>query len=304
MPGLDLRLRLSLKHILVPTDFSDCAAKAMPYAVALARKYGSKIFVAHVVRPEPHPLMTMGSIPQEMDVAFVQGEEHVAEFLRSHPYLDVPCEVLLEKGDLRLTFDHIIRDHEIDLTVLATHGRHGARKLLMGSVAEEVFRSAECPVLTLGPGLVQDVGPDQELRTILFATDFCPGSLSALPHVLALAEENGAHIIFLHVVPEPGMAAAATETCFTRGADDERLKLALRKLIPVDERYALDHSEFLVACGMPAEIVLGIAEERKVDLIVMGVRRTAPLIASTRFPWATAHKVVSQAPCPVLTVRG
>lgn len=303
MHGLNLRTRLALKHILVPTDFSQCAGEAMPFAVSLARKYGSKLFVAHVLPEEPHPAIPVEPIPQSMDPAYVHGEQQVSEFLRDNAYLDVPYEVVLEKGDLRTTFDHIIKDHEIELIVLTTHGRHGARKLLLGSVAEELFRSATCPVLTLGPCLAAHIRPDGELKNILFATDFCEGSLHALPYAMSLAEENSGRLFLLHVLPEPGLRAMATETSVTRERDRADVKQELQKLIPFEETYAREHSEFLVECGMPAEFILGIAAEKEVDLIVMGVRRTAPLTA-TRFPWATAHKVVAQATCPVLTVRG
>jgi nucleotide-binding universal stress UspA family protein len=304
MHGLDLKTRLSLKHILVPTDFSACAGKAMPFAVSLARKYGSNVYVAHVLPPEPHPVIPIEPVPQSMDPAYIEGEQEVSEFLRDNAYLDVPYEVILEKGEMRSTFDQIVNDHEIDLIVLATHGRHGARKLLLGSVAEELFRSATCPVLTLGPFLAPHISPDGTMKNILFATDFCAGSINALPYAMSLAEENGARLTFLHVLPEPGLGASATETYFTRERYRAKIKLELEQMIPRDEIYARDHSDFVVEYGMPAEIILGIAADKAADLIVMGVRRTAPLVAATRFPWATAHKVVAQAPCPVLTVRG
>jgi nucleotide-binding universal stress UspA family protein len=304
MHGVSLKTRLALKHILVPTDFSERAGDAMPFAAALTRKYAAKLFVAHILPAEPHPAIPVQPIPQAIDPAYIHGEQQVSEFLRDNAYIDVPYEVVLEKGELRTTFDHIIRDHEIDLIVLSTHGRHGARKLLLGSVAEELFRSATCPVLTLGPCLAPHIRPDGELKRILFATDFCEGSLHALPYAMSLAEENNGRLFLLHVLPEPGLRAMTTETTFTRERDRLRLQADLRNLIPLDETYAREHSEILVECGMPAEFILGIAAEKAIDLIVMGVRRTAPLFSATRFPWATAHKVVAQATCPVLTVRG
>src|SRR5581483_11603024 len=243
MLGLDLKPRISLKHILVPTDFSNYGGQ-VPFAVSLARKYGSKIYVAHVLPPEPHPIIPIEPVPQSMDPAYLEAEDAVAEFLRDNAYLDVPYEVILEKGELCTTFEHIVRDHEIDLIVLATHGRHGARKLLLGSVAEELFRSATCPVLTLGPFMTPAKKPERELKTILFATDFRTGSANALPHAMSLAEEHGARITFLHVLPEPGLGASATETYFTRERYKAKIKLELQQMIPREEIYARDNSEF------------------------------------------------------------
>src|SRR5207248_11055703 len=97
--------------------------------------------------------------------------------------------------------ERLIERHEIDLFVLGTHGRQGLSKLVMGSAAEEIFRRARCPVLTVGPKAARDPGNFENWKTILFATDFSAGSLKALPYALSLAEENEAKLILLHLVP-------------------------------------------------------------------------------------------------------
>src|SRR5207244_7706673 len=81
-----------------------------------------------------------------------------------------------------------------------TRGRHGLKKLVLGSGAEQIFRQADCPVLTVGPNVEVPAGDAAAFRHIVFATDFSAGSLHALPYALSLAEENEATLTFLHVM--------------------------------------------------------------------------------------------------------
>ena len=91
--------------------------------------------------------------------------------------------------------------HAIDLIVLGSHGKHGLKKLVLGSAAEQIFRHADCPVLTVGPKVVAPGPGEVAFKHILFATDFSAGSLRALPYALSLAEENQARLALLHVTP-------------------------------------------------------------------------------------------------------
>ncbi len=290
-----------LQHILFLTDFSPCAASALPYATALARKYDSKVILAHILPPAPRPAIPMEPLPEELDQSYIQARQDSEQFLRSKPFADIPYEVVLERGELWPAVSDILTQHKIDLIVLATHGRHGMGKLLMGSVAEEVFRLASCPVLTVGP---KAASPKMEIASILFATDFSSGSLHALPYALSLAEANHARLMLLHVLAEPGVADAAGETHETRARDENEACRELQALVSSQELDFRKNCEFLVDWGRPADSVLSVAKEQQAGLIVMGVRHSGSVVAATHLPWTTAHKVVAEASCPVLTVRG
>jgi nucleotide-binding universal stress UspA family protein len=109
-------------------------------------------------------------------------------------------EALFGTGDVWTVLSRLIRERDIDLVVLGTHGRTGARKLLMGSIAEKVFRHATCPVLTAGPNVSPNPEGKARFQPILFATDFGKESLEALPFALHLAEKGRAQLTMLHVV--------------------------------------------------------------------------------------------------------
>jgi len=281
---------VSIKQILFATDFSRASARALPYALAIAEKYGATLYSTHVA-PEPiglpaaarEGLQSLGVIHHKDDrksLAQLESQLHGTRH-----------EILSREGDVWTEMSKIADDKEIDLIVVGTHGRSGASKLLMGSVAETIFRHAPCPVLTVGPETSGEPNSIADLHEILFPTDFSAESLAALPYAISLAQQDDARLYLLYV----GGRSQRGETL---------LESQLRNLVPPDARLFCEPKVY-VETGPPAERILELAEELGTDLIVLGVKST-PLVfeASAHLPQATAYKVVSQATCPVLTVRG
>jgi nucleotide-binding universal stress UspA family protein len=287
-------LRLSFKNVLFPTDFTEASTGALPYALAVAKAYGSKLYLTHAVAPEPPLTIPLEPIPLEMDPLWQQARDRLTHFLDSAPVREVVREGVLEQGDLWSVLDDVIRRHSIDLIVLGSHGRHGLKKLVLGSSAEQVFRRAPCPVMTIGPDAMGHGQEQAAFRQIVFATDFSKGSLSALPYALSLAEENQAQLTLAHLIPLVPMQH-----------QEEVRSSALKRLHELVPSDAEDwcRIECVVSFEFPAEGILSLAETRNADLIVMGVHATAPR-SSSHLPWAIAYEVVCHAKCPVLTVRG
>ena len=151
MKTLETSKRIALKNILFATDFSPYSNAALPYALAIARQYGAKLFGAHVVPSEDYLFTAPESWP-----AHIQREEQLEQEVAARleeQLRGVQHEVLFGVGDVWKVLARLISEHDIDLIVVGTHGRTGARKLLMGSVAEKIFRQAACPVLSVGPNV-------------------------------------------------------------------------------------------------------------------------------------------------------
>src|SRR6516162_6794941 len=112
-------------------------------------------------------------------------------------------EFIIREGDIWTELDGVIRQKNVDLVVVGTHGRGTLEKLLLGSVAEQIFRHADCPVLTVGPHSRQEspLENGREMRPFLFATDFSVHSVHALPHAVSFANHFKAKLCFLHVAP-------------------------------------------------------------------------------------------------------
>lgn len=295
MEALRTNARISLSNILVTTDFSPVSKVALPYATALAGQYGAKITVAHALGPEPLLGVPVDPLPVDADPAWLEAEGKLAEFAFGSFPRTRPASLLLKRGEVWDVISEIIQKNEIDLVVTGTHGRQGLRKLVLGSEAEKIYRRASCPVLTIGPQVPPLDRAKWDIKTILFPTDGSETSLKALPYALSLAEENQANLIFLQLMP-----MAPTEY---RESDASSVLESLRVLVPA-EAEDWCRPEFVAGFELPAEGILGLAKEREVDLIVMGVRKSTSTVLSEHMPWPVASQVVAQARCPVLTVRG
>ena len=293
MAASPVTTRITLRNILFATDFSEVSKAALPYALDLADLYEGKIFIAHVVPHEPYLSVPMEPIPVDLDLLWNREKQNMADFVSKNSFGDVPHEEILQRGDLWDVIADIIAKKDIDLVVVGTHGRHGLKKVVLGSAAEKIYRQARCPVLTIGPVAVDFGAAGWALKQILFATDFSETSLHALPYALSLAEENQADLTFLNVAPlVPYQYKEAVEASTRR---------KLEALMP-SEPWC--NPEFLVNFEFPAQGILQIARERDADLIVIGVRKPGAATLTSHLPWSTASDVVSAAPCPVLTVRG
>jgi len=283
--------RVQLRNILYLTDFSEPSRAALPFAAALARTYGATIHALHVLTP---------AIPATCPDA-VQADEELAsaEMAKVESQLaDVVHDTGMTKWvPLWPAVEQAIMYQHIDLIVIGTHGRTHAQKLLLGSFAEEIFRRASVPVLTIGPGVQKEIANRGIFRDVLFATDFSKPCQAAAPYAVSLAEENHSRLMLLYVAAEP-----ATSEQGKIGISD--VMHGLHDVVPTEAR-ARCHPVAIVKYGKPADRILEVAVERQADLIVLGVRNAAGhLEAATHLDRATAHKVVVQAPCPVLTVRG
>ena len=295
MEALRTNTRISLNNILVTTDFSQVSKTALPFASALARQYEAKILVAHALPPEPLLACRWIHCPQTSDPTWLKAERKLVEFALGNSLGVRPAQMLLERGDVWNVISDVILKHKIDLVVIGTRGRQGLKKLVLGSDAEKIYRRASCPVLTIGPQVPPLSDTNWEIQTILFPTDGSETSLKALPYALSLAEENQANLIFLRLMP---VAPLRYED-----SDEASVREAMRALVPAE---AADwcKPEFVTRFAFPVEGILGLAKERDVNLIVMGVKQAPGAAMTEHMPWPTASEVVAQAQCPVLTVRG
>ena len=166
--------RIRLRNILWTTDFSSPSEAALLYATSIARRYDSQMYMAHVIRPDAYQLVPPEAFGAALEQTRRYAEQQMGELLISGRLRGIPHQVLLGEGDLWVVLSDMLAKHGVDLIVAGTHGRTGVRKLLLGSVAEEIFRLAPCPVLTVGPKVIQEVPAESELRHILYATDFTP----------------------------------------------------------------------------------------------------------------------------------
>jgi universal stress protein A len=148
--------------ILLPTDFSDCSAEAARVARLLAERFGSRVFVLHVL-DEPAALdpMFRGDVPLELLRSRMEqfAQESMDGFLGEHFSGFENFDTMLASG---IPYREIIRKARecgAGLIVIGTHGRTGVEHVLFGSTAEKVVRVAPCPVLSVRLGGKEFVHP-------------------------------------------------------------------------------------------------------------------------------------------------
>ena len=189
--------KIGFKHVLVATDFSPASERAVVWALAIAHRDDAQVTLVHALAPEVREFVPMDSLP-DLDRPRIKAEErmqHLAKKTTSH---GIWCRTRIERGRAGDVVTSFSEREEADLIVLGTHGRESIRKVALGSVAEEVLRQANCPVLTVGPHVAAVANG---VRCIVFATDFGPASTKAFPHALALAEAYGAKLVMVHLFP-------------------------------------------------------------------------------------------------------
>ena len=170
--------------------------------------------------------------------------------------------------------------------------------MVMGSQAENILRHSPVPVLVVGPYVRTEPETTTRVKRILIATDFSEASFAALPYAISLAEENQAELEVLRVVPpqKNGELVHPSELM------DATLR-QMKQLVPL-EAEAWCKPRFIAEIGEPAQKILQVAELNKADLIVLGVKQVHRALGVTHIPWTIAHKIIAEARCPVLAVRG
>ena len=283
------------KNILLATDFSPASKKALEYAASLARRYGSTIYLAHVITAGGFPLVSPEYAASSLKKMHSEAQQGFREHLKSGELIELPYKVLIQEGNLWLSIEELIKTYDIDLLVVGTHGFGAVAKVLIGSGAEEIFRKARVPVLTVGPSATKEPLYEMEFKNILFATDFGRSAEREAEYAVSLAQKHCSKLRLVHILPHP---EAYGEDLLA--VKKENSIVQLRELVATgaDLHCKLD---FEVAVGEPVQQILRVAEETEADLILMGAKARSSLAGNV--PHTKAYRVVCGARCPVLTVR-
>ena len=299
-------MRPRLSNILCATDLSDASNHAIPLAVALARKLGGKLHIGHVVDIYPLALHQAASFipPAARDEIIRKAEAEVRSIMAGQP---VEWQPIVRDGTPLSEVPRMAEEARADLAVLATHGRSGIKRLILGSVTEPLLETLPCPALVVKSPERKFLTPWPEeigFRRILVGCDFSPDSALALEYGLGLAQEFEAEVHLLHVIERSvywGLDSATKAlTDDLERAVRETVERKLLGLVP-KEAAAWCHVEPVLRAGLPHEEIIRHAKALEVDLIVVGVR--GHTLVDKLMVGSTMTRVVREAHCPVLTVR-
>jgi len=282
---------LSLRQILLCTDFSRLSEVAGTIAVDLCKQTGAKLIVFHVCEYGAY------RPPTETEAAYVNrlhqeeelGIEAVVSRIRSQ---GIAVESTTETGHPPLTIVDFIASHEIDLAILGTHGDLGFERMMFGSTAEYVFRNASCPVLVAGPRVARRKEGDSS-GPVVFATDFHDPAKQAAGYAVTMANLTASAIHCLHVLP------------LSRERDGDEVLVsimteALHQLTDSANASGTKTEYNVLYDSEVSHAVVDYAKEHHARLLVLGVRSGHKF--ASHLPPHLTYRMIITAPCPVLTV--
>jgi nucleotide-binding universal stress UspA family protein len=319
-----------IRRILIPTDFSEASRRSAHWALALAGVTGAEPILLHVIARRAY---RHGIDPDELSE--IAAREVEAWRSRLDPMLpglvsdalviaaETPTEGILS----------FAKERSCDLIVLAATGASAVRAMLLGSNTRKVVRASACPVLVVpasnrvtaeaflrkaralaaggapregagkSPAGAEKEEPPKRFRRVLVATDLTPASTPAVKKAIGLAAESGAELILAHAYQPPSLILEGYVPPATYDSWDESIQSDVRrKLQPYldDAEKAGVTARVLILTGTPEEAIIGAARDCDADLVVMGThgRTGVPRF----FLGSVASRVISTAPCPVMTV--
>ena len=297
------------RNILFPTDFTPHARSALKYAAAFARAGRGRVVLFSVQTGNVPPnLMTLPErvLQEQENHWLLQMHREVRELLTDPLFNGLEVEPVIVEGEPAAEIARAVRDYDIDMVTVVTHGRRGLARALFGSTAEEIIAEAPCPVLTIRPpqhDFVEHRGEKSDLRLnrVLLATNFRPTSITAMQTARKIAENAGAELHAVYVIgdyfeqisllfPEEGGSALSR----MRNEVQERMEAFARER---GAKVTVHVSE-----GRPYAEVVRLAARIDADLIVIGTSVHASLFGGAPVLGSEIERVVRNAPCPVLCV--
>jgi nucleotide-binding universal stress UspA family protein len=268
--------------------------KAFDYALAQAKEFGAELILFHAYDTLVVAATEQSGIRYYDYAAAARNEKHQLEPLaQKAAAAGVRCEIVARPG---LAADQILaflREREIDRVVMGTHSPGPIGKLLVGSVAEAVLRTAKVPVYIVGPDVVDGKDRNYGTRTVLCAVRMLESSSVVVQFAAELAAQHDARLILQHVIrPQDRTEVLA-------GKSLDQIEREMLGLVPEKLQGKLT-VQTIVVPGDPTEELLYQSKAQQADLIVLGAQGASAFAAITRH--GVVYKVLAHAHCPVMTL--
>jgi nucleotide-binding universal stress UspA family protein len=280
------------KRILLATDFGAASDAAFKTAVRVCTELHASLTILHVFE-YADSVVAPGDQLLEVERIRDQARRSLNNCVEIAKAAGLTVEAVIENGMAVGSILETIQHRQIDLAIIGTNALHGFERTIFGSTAEEVLRQASCPVLTVGPQAAQVERSSFE-GPIVFATDFHRTTKDAIRYAASLCERTKSHLHCLHILPrtvQTGSQSAMIPHIMTE---------ALRQMAS-ESHCTIDNPEYAIGYGSEiSNAVVDYARQHKAGLIVLGVRQASMVAAHA--PAHIAFRIITEAPCPVLTI--
>jgi len=286
-----------LENVLLSTDGSEFSEGAVREAIKLSKICSSKLFVMSVIETNPEFAAIAPQIIEKEEKGTRDRLENVKAMAAKE---GVECEIIARHAES--PFQAIIEEAEknrINMIVMGRHGRTGLRRLLMGSVTAKVIGHSPCNVL------VVPKAAEISYQKLLVATDGSKYSMAATSEAIGIAKRSGAELLVISVVP------SETASPFDIVHTEMQHEMIAQKEFHEGEKNVNDllviakqegvKVEGLIIEGRPYEAIVEHAQEKGVDLIVMGSHGKTGM--ERLLMGSVAERVVGNAACAVLIVK-
>ena len=298
MEQLDLCRWTQPAVILVATDLNDLG-RLMPVAIEQAGQSGARLILLHVVATAPILSTDAAGLPYYDAASVLEfADRTLLPWCASAQRQGIACDALVREGNPAQQVAAAARQFQADRVLLGTRSRSKLSKLLLGSVAEQVLRSVNLPVITVGPEAhlpveEEEAGP----QVVLYATTLRETSRPSAVLACQFAANHKQHLVLLHVLPPiDEMKRNGVPSALDSAAAHELLNLATMARAEAGLTV-----EPLLLHGNPAIEILATAVEKRASLIVLGSTHRSAFENLTRD--RTVYRVLAHARCPVLTLR-
>jgi nucleotide-binding universal stress UspA family protein len=268
--------------------------KAFAFALAQATEFGADLILFHAYDTLVVAASETSGIRYYDYAAAARAEiQHLEPLAQQARLAGLRCEVVVRPG---LPADQILaylREREIDRIVLGTHSPGPIGKLLVGSVAEAVLRTASVPVFIVGPDVVEGKYRNFATRTILCAVSLQEASHIVVGFAAELAAQHRARLILEHVIrPQDRQEVLA-------GRSIDQMEADVLSMIPIELQGKIS-VQAIVVPGDPTEELLYQGRAQQADLMVLGAQGASAFAAITRH--GVVYKVLAHSHCPVMTL--
>lgn len=292
---------MNIRKILLATDLSEASAKAYPYAAGLARATGAEIVILYADEYQPPVTHQAGDIS-----ALVRHINEVREQLMTESAVrlagwDLPAEVERVPGRAADVIVAEANRLEADVIVVSTHGERGLTRLFAGSTCRRVLRTSPRPVLVVPARADPELNEVPRFESVLTTTDFSPDSDRGLVAAVALAQALDAALDVVTVIDIPTILMTVTGAARFRITPEWRRETEAKAQKELQEGLGLlgVHATAIARLGNPDETILGVALERRSDLVVIPSHGKGALRAALG---STSESVIDNAAVPVLVL--
>jgi nucleotide-binding universal stress UspA family protein len=280
-------------HILFPIDFSERSRALNKQAEWLAARFGSHVTLMHVFEI-PSSWYAAGEASFVNMECFDQLREAVEQRLKDYT-IDVPkgrLERIIAEGNAAPIITDWVKEHDIDLIVMATHGHGPLGAWLLGSVAGKVLHSTNCPVWT--ESQIRAAADAHGVSKIMCSVETIAETVPLLRFTRKLAETLNATVQLIHCVPED---ATIPNRYFDFDLHHGLMEAAKGEIAKLQTEAGTDFPLTISKMEVP-DAVSTIATEEGIDLAVIGRGRIQKPIGQFQ---SHAHNIIRYAPCPVLS---